>query len=85
MYAWHFAKRRHAAQLHGWTMSVSMQDEYSLILRKEERGMFGLPTDPGLVPVEHERGRPCQCLVRSVPAGETGIRLSVRSSRMGHS
>ena len=42
MWAWQFAKMQHAAQLNGWTTFVSMQDQYSLMQREEEREMFGL-------------------------------------------
>ena len=43
------AKMQHAAELHGWTPFVSMQDQYSLIEREEEREMFGLLyTDQGV-------------------------------------
>ncbi|MFF2847202.1 aldo/keto reductase [Streptomyces sp. NPDC058001] len=42
MWAWQFATMQHAAQAHGWTRFVSMQDQYSLLHREEEREMFGL-------------------------------------------
>src|ERR1700731_2036985 len=42
MWAWRFAKMQHAADTNGWTRFVSMQDQYSLIHREEEREMFGL-------------------------------------------
>lgn len=42
MWAWRFATMQHAADLHGWTRFVSMQDQYNLIHREEEREMFGL-------------------------------------------
>jgi aryl-alcohol dehydrogenase-like predicted oxidoreductase len=42
MWAWQFAKMQHAAEMHGWTRFVSMQNQYSLIQREEEREMFGL-------------------------------------------
>ena len=48
MWAWQFAKLQHAAQAHGWTRFVSMQDQYSLIHREEEREMFGLLADQGV-------------------------------------
>ena len=34
--------------LHGWTRFVSMQDQYSLLQREEEREMFGLLADQGV-------------------------------------
>jgi len=42
MSAWQFATIQHAAELHGWTRFVSMQDQYNLAQREEEREMFGL-------------------------------------------
>ncbi|WP_152360253.1 aldo/keto reductase [Microlunatus speluncae] len=48
MWAWQFATMQHAADLHGWTRFVSMQDQYSLIHREEEREMFGLLAHQGV-------------------------------------
>ncbi|MEU4291410.1 aldo/keto reductase [Kribbella sp. NPDC026596] len=48
MWAWQFAKLQHAAELHGWTRFVSMQNQYSLMQREEEREMFGLLADQGV-------------------------------------
>jgi 1-deoxyxylulose-5-phosphate synthase len=48
MWAWRFAKMQEAARSHGWTPFVSMQDQYSLIMREEEREMFGLLADQGV-------------------------------------
>jgi aryl-alcohol dehydrogenase-like predicted oxidoreductase len=48
MPAWQFAKMQHAAQAGGWTRFVSMQDQYSLVQREEEREMFGLLADQGV-------------------------------------
>lgn len=42
MYAWQFAKALYTADLHGWTRFVSMQDQYNLIQREEEREMHPL-------------------------------------------
>jgi len=48
MWAWQFAKMQHAAELNGWTKFVSMQDQYNLVQREEEREMFGLLADSGV-------------------------------------
>ncbi|MGP4028911.1 aldo/keto reductase [Actinomadura sp. 3N407] len=48
MWAWQFAKMQHAAQMNGYTKFVSMQDQYSLLQREEEREMFGLLADQGV-------------------------------------
>ena len=48
MWAWRFAKMQEAARTHGWTPFVSMQDQYSLTSREEEREMFGLLADQGV-------------------------------------
>jgi 1-deoxyxylulose-5-phosphate synthase len=48
MWAWQFAKMQYVAQLHGWAKFVSMQNQYSLMQREEEREMFGLLADQGV-------------------------------------
>ena len=48
MWAWQFAKMQRAAEIHGWTRFVSMQNQYSLMQREEEREMFGLLADQGV-------------------------------------
>jgi aryl-alcohol dehydrogenase (NADP+) len=48
MYAWQFAKAQHAADKHGWTKFVSMQNHYNLIYREEEREMLPLCADQGI-------------------------------------
>jgi aryl-alcohol dehydrogenase-like predicted oxidoreductase len=37
MWAWQFSKMQYTADLHGWTRFVSMQNQYSLMQREEER------------------------------------------------
>ncbi len=51
MWAWQFASMQHTADLHGWTRFVSMQDQYSLMQREEEREMFGLLADQGVASI----------------------------------
>jgi len=48
MYAWQFAKAQHAADLHGWTRFVSMQNHYNLVYREEEREMIPLCIEEGV-------------------------------------
>ncbi|WP_067705223.1 aldo/keto reductase [Erwinia sp. ErVv1] len=48
MYAWQFAKALYTADLHGWTRFVSMQDQYNLIQREEEREMHPLCQAEGI-------------------------------------
>ncbi|WP_425574017.1 aldo/keto reductase [Nocardioides bigeumensis] len=48
MWAWQFAAMQHAADLGGWTRFVSMQNQYSLLQREEEREMFGLLESQGV-------------------------------------
>lgn len=48
MWAWQFAKMQEVARANGWTPFVSMQDQYSLLQREEEREMFGLLADQGV-------------------------------------
>jgi aryl-alcohol dehydrogenase-like predicted oxidoreductase len=47
MWAWQLSKLQYTAQLHGWTKFVSMQNQYSLMQREDEREMFGLLADQG--------------------------------------
>ncbi|MEX5709514.1 aldo/keto reductase [Parafrankia sp. FMc6] len=48
MWAWQFSKLQYTAQLHGWTKFISMQDQYNLVAREEEREMFPLLADQGV-------------------------------------
>ena len=48
MFAWQFAKMLHTSELNGWTKFVSMQPQYSLIFREDEREMLPLCLDAGV-------------------------------------
>ncbi len=48
MWAWQFAKAQYTADRYGWTRFVSMQDQYSLIQREEEREMHPFCLDQGV-------------------------------------
>src|SRR5579863_10099006 len=48
MFAWQFAKAQYAADAHGWTRFVSMQDYYNLVYREEEREMIPQCIDQGV-------------------------------------
>ena len=48
MYAWHFAKLQHAAELHGWTPFVSMQNQYNLLRRQDEPELMAMCADMGV-------------------------------------
>ncbi|MFI7280009.1 aldo/keto reductase [Micromonospora chersina] len=48
MYAWQFVKALWAAERHGWTRFVSMQNHYNLLYREEEREMLPLCLDQGV-------------------------------------
>ena len=48
MAAWQFAKAQTAAERHGWTRFVSMQNHYNLLHREEEREMIPLCLDQGI-------------------------------------
>ena len=52
MFAWQFATAQHAADLNGGTRFVSMQDQYNLINREEEREMhpYCLAQGVGVLP-----------------------------------
>jgi len=72
MWAWQFAKLQYTATLHGWTRFVSMQDQYNLLMREEEREMFGLLADQGIGCIPYSplaKGRLCR------PWGERTARM----------
>src|SRR5436190_23556487 len=74
MYAWQFAKLQHAADLGGWTRFVSMQKQYNLLRRQDERELMAMCADTGvgLVPYSPQgKGR----LAR--PWGEQSTRSTV--------
>jgi aryl-alcohol dehydrogenase-like predicted oxidoreductase len=74
MYAWQFAKLQHAADLGGWTRFVSMQNQYNLLRRQDERELMTMCADMGvgLVPYSPQgKGR----LAR--PWGEQSLRSTV--------
>jgi aryl-alcohol dehydrogenase-like predicted oxidoreductase len=48
MWAWQFSKMQYTAELRGWTKFVSMQNQYSLMQREDEREMFGVLADEGV-------------------------------------
>lgn len=48
MYAWQFAKMQAAAELNHLMKFVSMQDQYNLLMREEEREMLPLCVDQGV-------------------------------------
>ena len=48
MYAWQFAKLQHTAALSGWTRFVSMQNQYNLLRRQEERELLPMCADMGV-------------------------------------
>ena len=71
MRAWEFAKALHLQETNGWTRFVSLQDNYNLLAREEEREMLPLCVDEGVQTIVYSplaRGR----LAR--PWGETSPR-----------
>ncbi|WP_204076736.1 aldo/keto reductase [Planotetraspora phitsanulokensis] len=48
MWAWQFAQAQYTADLNGWTRFVSMQDQYNLLMREEEREMLPFCLDQGV-------------------------------------
>ena len=48
MFAWQFAKSLYAADAHGWTRFVSMQNHLNLLYREEEREMLPLCAAEGI-------------------------------------
>lgn len=52
MWAWQFAKLQYTAKLNGWTQFISMQSQYNLLTREDERELhpFCLDRGVGLLP-----------------------------------
>jgi aryl-alcohol dehydrogenase-like predicted oxidoreductase len=76
MYAWQFAKAQAAADRHGWTRFVSMQNHYNLVYREEEREMIPQCIDTGVGVL------PWSPLARGILAGNrtaAGERRTVRA------
>ena len=48
MFAWQFMKMLAASKANGWTPFVSMQPQYNLVYREEEREMLPLCLDQGV-------------------------------------
>jgi aryl-alcohol dehydrogenase-like predicted oxidoreductase len=48
MWSWQFCKALYLADLHGWTRFVTMQAQYSLLYREEEREMMRLCAAEGI-------------------------------------
>ena len=48
MFAWQFAQLQYTADLGGWTRFASMQDQYNLLMREEEREMLPFCLDQGV-------------------------------------
>jgi aryl-alcohol dehydrogenase-like predicted oxidoreductase len=75
MSAWQFAKANHVAERRGWTRFVSMQDQYNLLYREEEREMLPLCADAGIGVVPFSplaRGRLARAEGASTPRTQTG-------------
>ncbi|KAG0649804.1 Aldo-keto reductase dtxS3 [Hyphodiscus hymeniophilus] len=82
MWATQFARMQFAAEKHGWTKFVSMQNRYNLLYREEEKEMnrFCDETGVGLIPwgplCEGNLARPYEALgstLRSKPQAEKGL------------
>jgi aryl-alcohol dehydrogenase-like predicted oxidoreductase len=48
MATWQFVQAQYLADLHGWTRFASMQDQYNLLMREEEREMLPFCRDQGI-------------------------------------
>ncbi len=77
MYAWQFSKAQHAAERHGWTPFVSMQNHLNLVYREEEREMLPLCRDQGVGVI------PWSPLARGLLAGNRTRAGERRTTRAG--
>jgi 1-deoxyxylulose-5-phosphate synthase len=48
MWTWQFVQAQHIADANGWTRFISMQDQYNLLMREEEREMHPYCLDEGI-------------------------------------
>ncbi|QSZ54323.1 aldo/keto reductase [Paenarthrobacter sp. AT5] len=48
MWAWQFAKLQYTAKLNGWTQFISMQSQYNLLTREDERELHPFCVDQGV-------------------------------------
>lgn len=48
MYGWQFAKAQYTARLNGWTEFISMQAQYNLLAREDERELYPFCLDQGV-------------------------------------
>ena len=86
MFAWQFMKMLAAADAHGWTRFVSMQNHYNLVYREEEREMLPLCRDRGhrRDPVEPAgarlpRRQPAQRRIAATPIARQDRRLRAQA------
>ena len=76
MWAWQFASMQAAADLHGWTRFISMQDQCNLLQRENEREMFGLLAHQGVGAIPWS---PLAGGVLTRPLGQQGTTRSAAS------
>jgi aryl-alcohol dehydrogenase-like predicted oxidoreductase len=79
MYAWQFAKLQHAADLGGWTRFVSMQNQYNLLRRHDERELMAMCGDMGVGLVPYSPNGRAASPAR--PVSRASARARTRSSR----
>jgi diketogulonate reductase-like aldo/keto reductase len=79
MYAWEFAKLQHAAALGGWTPFVSMQNQYNLLRRHDERELMAMCGDMGWVSCRTPRTG--KAASPDLPASRASAPAPTRSSR----
>ena len=82
MMAWEFSKALHLQKANGWARFISMQDNYNLLAREEEREMLPLCADQGVQTMVYSplaRGR----LAR--PWGQTTERSRTEPAGAGQS
>ncbi len=74
MWTWQFVQAQYVADLNGWTRFVSMQDQYNLLMREEEREMLPFCLDQGIGVLPWSplaRGRLARDWATTTPRSET--------------
>lgn len=78
MMAWEFSKALHLQKANGWARFVSMQDNYNLLAREEEREMLPLCTDESVQTIVYSplaRGRLARPWGESTSRSETEAQM----------
>lgn len=81
MEAWRFAKMQHTAERNGWTRFITMQPQYNLLYREEEREMLPLCEDQGVGVIPWGAGANAPDRKIIAPPGSVPLLATINNSR----